>query len=171
MQEHLTRYSKITKDLDHWTFPYHFTVWYIPGLNNQLADCLSWYGGGKDTIKLPKLHAYHITNQLCARSDGLQQIRIATQEDDKLALLKHTITQGWPSTIKEHLHGCFSFCLVLFLKLNWVQFYQRTEYFLNWRQTFVSYPTWLPQVCRKYWPSYIMWNAWENIVLHNFSTL
>ena len=23
------------------------------------------------------------------------------QEDDELALLKHTITQGWPSTIKE----------------------------------------------------------------------
>ena len=36
---------------------------------------------------------------MCARSDSLQQIRIATQEDDELALLKHTITQGWPSTI------------------------------------------------------------------------
>ena len=23
------------------------------------------------------------------------------QEDDELALLKHTITQGWPSTIRE----------------------------------------------------------------------
>ena len=28
-------------------------------------------------------------------------MRIATQEDDELALLKHTITQGWPSYIKE----------------------------------------------------------------------
>ena len=53
------------------------------------------------TIKLPKLYAYQITNQLCARSDSLQQIRIATQEDDELALLKYTITQGWPSNIKE----------------------------------------------------------------------
>ena len=35
------------------------------------------------------------------RSDSLQQIGIATKEDDELALLKHTITQGWPSTIKE----------------------------------------------------------------------
>ena len=35
------------------------------------------------------------------RSDSLQQIRIATQEDEELVLLKHTITQGWPSTIKE----------------------------------------------------------------------
>ena len=35
------------------------------------------------------------------RSDSLQQIRIATHEDDELALLKHAITQGWPSTIKE----------------------------------------------------------------------
>ena len=38
---------------------------------------------------------------MCTRSDSLQQIRITTQEDDELALLKHTITQGWPSTIKE----------------------------------------------------------------------
>ena len=47
------------------------------------------------------MYAYQITNQLCARSDILQQIRITTQEDDELVLLKHTITQGWPSTIKE----------------------------------------------------------------------
>ena len=58
-------------------------------------------GGQKDTIKLPKLHGYQITDQLCTRSNSLNQIRIATQEDDELLLLKHTITQGWPSTIKE----------------------------------------------------------------------
>ena len=34
------------------TFPYCFTVWYIPRLTNQLADCLSWLGSQKDTIKL-----------------------------------------------------------------------------------------------------------------------
>ena len=28
-------------------------------------------------------------------------MRIATQEDDELELLKHTITKGWPNTIKE----------------------------------------------------------------------
>ena len=83
------------------TFPYHFTVHYLPGLTNQLADCLSCLGGQKDTIKLPTLFAYQITSQLCARSDSLQQIRIATQEDDNLVLLKHTFTQGWPSNIKE----------------------------------------------------------------------
>ena len=83
------------------SFPYHFIVWYILGLTNQLVDCLSHLGGQKDSIKLPKLYAYQITNQLCARSDSIQQIRIAMQEDDELVLLKHTITQGWPSTIKE----------------------------------------------------------------------
>ena len=62
---------------------------------------MSQLGGQKDTIKLPKLCAYQITNQLCARSNSLQQIRIATQEDDELALLKHTITQACPSTVKE----------------------------------------------------------------------
>ena len=28
-------------------------------------------------------------------------MRTATQEDDELALLKHTTTHGWPSTIRE----------------------------------------------------------------------
>ena len=45
------------------TFPYHFIVSYIPGLTNQLADCLSQLGGQKDTIKLQKLHLYQITKQ------------------------------------------------------------------------------------------------------------
>ena len=83
------------------TFQYHFTVQYIPGLTNQLADCLSHLGGQKDTIKLSKLYAYLITNQLCARTDSLKQIRIGTQEDDELALLKHAIAKGWPSNIKD----------------------------------------------------------------------
>ena len=83
------------------TFPYHFTVCYSPGLTNQLADCLSQLGGQKDTIKQPKLHLCRITNQLSTRSDSLNQLRLATQEDDELVLLKQAITQGWPSTIKE----------------------------------------------------------------------
>ena len=38
------------------TFPYMFTLRYIPGMTNQLADCLSHLGHQKDSIKLPKLH-------------------------------------------------------------------------------------------------------------------
>ena len=83
------------------TFAYHFTVRYIPGVKNQLADCLSWLGCQKDTIKLPKLHIHQITSQLHARSDSLQEIRVANQEDDELTLHKHTIMSGWPSTIRE----------------------------------------------------------------------
>ena len=83
------------------TFAYHFTVKYIPGSTNQLVDCLSWCGGQKDTIKLPKLHVHQIINQLQARSNSLHELRIATQEDDELALLKHTLTHVWPSTIRE----------------------------------------------------------------------
>ena len=44
---------------------------------------------------------YQISHQLLARSDSLQEIRQATQADDKLALLKHTIMSGWPNNIKE----------------------------------------------------------------------
>ena len=44
---------------------------------------------------------YQITSQLNARSDSLQQLREATQADDTLAILKYTILQGWPSSIKD----------------------------------------------------------------------
>ena len=68
------------------SFPYHFTVRHIHGLTNQLADCLSRLGGQKDMIKLPKLHLYQITSQLSTRSDSLNQLGVATQEDVLLAL-------------------------------------------------------------------------------------
>ena len=83
------------------TFANHFTVKYIPGSTSQLADCLSQLDGQKDTIKLPRLHIHQITNQLSAKSDSLNHMRIATQEVDELALFKHTITHGWPCTIRE----------------------------------------------------------------------
>ena len=83
------------------TFAYHFTVRYIPCVTNQLADCLLWLGGQNIPIKLHKLHMYQITSQLHARSDSLQDLRIATQEDDELALLKCTIMSAWPSTTKK----------------------------------------------------------------------
>ena len=83
------------------TFPYHFKVRYIPGLTNHVADCLSRLGFQKDSISLPKLHVNQITSQLKARSDSLHNIQLATQVDDKLAILKHIIQQGWLKTIKE----------------------------------------------------------------------
>ena len=80
------------------TFPYNSTVQYIPGVTNQLADCLSQMGDQKDSIKLPKLQIYEITHQLPASSDSLHQLRLSIQADDELALLKHTIMQGWPKS-------------------------------------------------------------------------
>ena len=62
---------------------------------------LSQLGGQKDTIKLPNLHWYQITNQLYAKSDSLNQLGLATLEEGELALLKHTTIQGWQSNIKE----------------------------------------------------------------------
>ena len=83
------------------TFPYNFTVCYIPGVTNQLEDCLSQMGDQKDSIKLLKLQVYQITQQLPATSDSLHQLRLSTQADDELVLLKHTIMQGWPKSIKH----------------------------------------------------------------------
>ena len=79
-------------------FPYNFTIYYIPGVTNQLADCLSRLGDRKDTIKL---NVYQITQQLPARSKSLHQLRVSMQADDEFALLKYTIMQGWPSSIKQ----------------------------------------------------------------------
>ena len=83
------------------TLPYNFAVRYIPGPKNLLGDCLSRLGDQKDTIKLPKLHVYQISQQLLARNKKLQELQEATQADDELSLQKHTIMSGWPSTIKE----------------------------------------------------------------------
>ena len=66
-----------------------------------MADCLSRLGFQKDTISLPKLHVNQITSQLKARSDSLQNLQLAMKDDDKLAILKHVIQQGWPKTIRE----------------------------------------------------------------------
>ena len=58
-------------------------------------------GDQKDTIRLPKLQVNQITKQLPTQNDNLQQLRMATQTDDELAILKHTIMQGWPKSIKQ----------------------------------------------------------------------
>ena len=83
------------------TFPCHFKIRYIPGVNNHVASCLSRLGVQKDSIALPKLHINQITSQLKARSDSLHNIQLATQADDNLAVLKYIIQQGWPKTVKE----------------------------------------------------------------------
>ena len=75
------------------TFPYNFKIRYIPGATNHVADCLSRLGIQKDSISLPKLHVNQITNQLKARNDSLHNIRLATQTDDNLAILKYIIQQ------------------------------------------------------------------------------
>ena len=82
-------------------FPYHFHVMYILGLTNHIADCLSRLGFLEDSISLPKLHINQITSQLKARNHSLHNLQLAIQDDDKLAILKHIIQQGWPKIIKE----------------------------------------------------------------------
>ena len=59
------------------TLAYNFTVRYIPGPQNLLADCLSRLGDQRDTIKLPKLHVYQISQQLPARSDRMHELQQA----------------------------------------------------------------------------------------------
>ena len=70
-------------------------------MTNHVADCLSRLGIQKDTISLPKIHVNQIISQLKSGSNSLHNLQIATQDDDKLAILKHIIQQGWPKTIKK----------------------------------------------------------------------
>ena len=58
-------------------------------------------GDQKDSIKLPKLQVYKIIQQLPASSDSLHQLRLSMQADDELPLLRQTIMQGWPKSIKQ----------------------------------------------------------------------
>ena len=67
----------------------------------NLHHSLSHLSSQKDTIKLPNLYVYQIANQFVPEVTAYNKLEIATQEDDELVLLKCTITQGWPSTIKE----------------------------------------------------------------------
>ena len=95
------------------TFPYNFKVRYIPGETNHVVDCLSRLGVQKDSILLPKLHMNQITSQLKARHDSLHNIRLATQANDNLVILKYIIQQGWPKIIKEvpqEIQKYWTFC-------------------------------------------------------------
>ena len=124
--------NKATPQLQHIlirTLPYNFTIRYIPGPKNLLADCLSRLGNQDNAIKLPKIHVYQISHQLPTSSDSLQEIRQATQIDDELALLKHTIMTAWPTNIMEilqMLHPYWTFCAeltieyCLILKGTWI---------------------------------------------------
>ena len=54
-----------------------------------------------------------ITSQLKARNESLHRIRLATQANDYLAILKHIIQQGWPKTVKEvpqEIQKYWTFC-------------------------------------------------------------
>ena len=101
------------------TFLYNFKIRYIPGLTNQIADCLSRLGVQKDSTSLPKLQVNQITSQLKARNDSLHRIRLATQANDNLAILKHIIQQGWPKTVKEvplEIQKYWTFCKELMIE-------------------------------------------------------
>ena len=62
------------------------------------------------------------------------------------------------SNYKYHyIDGYFSLCFVTFVKLNQVQKFSKNRKYFSKRQAFTSFPTWLPQVCRKCWPSSFNW--------------
>ena len=54
-----------------------------------------------DSISLPKLQVNQITSQLKARSDSLHNIWVATQADDKLAILKYIIQQDGQKQLRK----------------------------------------------------------------------
>ena len=85
------------------TFPYDFSVRYIKGSTNQLADCLSRLGCQKDKIELPKLKRHAITRQLPATAGILNQFHTEIAQNEELVLLKHIFQTGWPQGIHDLL--------------------------------------------------------------------
>ena len=83
------------------TFPYDFSVRYIKGSTNQLADCLSRLGCQKDQIELPKQKIHTIIRQLPATADRLNQFHTETTQEEELVLLKHIVQIGWPQDIHD----------------------------------------------------------------------
>ena len=67
---------------------------------------------------------------------------------------------------RGNVHGCFSFCLVLFLKLNWVLIPLETENVFSWRQAFTSYPH---GFLSSEWPFHLPYGC--NICQHSASGL
>ena len=83
------------------TFPYDFTVRYIKGSTNQLADCLSRLDCQKDKIQLPKLKIHAIIRQFPATVERLYQFCTEAAQDEELVLLKHIVQTGWPQEIYD----------------------------------------------------------------------
>ena len=99
IQEFKSSYPKIAED-----FNQNFSISLHSVLHSWFDNPTCWLlvpvrRTERKKIKFPKLHLY-LNTQISLR-DSLYQLRLATQKDDELALLKHTIIQGWPSTIKE----------------------------------------------------------------------
>ena len=87
LAESLTEATPWLQQLLIYTFLYDFTVWYIKGSTNQLANCLLRLGCQKDKIQLLKLKIHAITRQLPATA-RLNQFHTETTHDEELALLK-----------------------------------------------------------------------------------
>ena len=83
------------------TLPYDFEIKYLPGPQNQLADCLSRIGCQKDQIQLPKVNVNEITATLTAPAAQLTKLKNETEQDDELVLLKDAVMKGWPKTIQD----------------------------------------------------------------------
>ena len=86
--------------------PCDFKVKYIKGKDNVLADCMSRLPAGSDIlstsqINLPKISVNCITANVRASDLQTQCIIEATSKDDTLTLLKHTVNNGWPKSIKD----------------------------------------------------------------------
>ena len=82
------------------TFPYNFTVQYIP-VTNQLADCLSQMGDQKDSIKLPQTKSIPDYLTIASKQWQFTSIKIINTSWWWTCLAETQIMLGWPKSIKQ----------------------------------------------------------------------
>ena len=101
---------------------YNFTVNYIPGKNNYVADALSRVPQENSDSRFELFPVTLDQNSLNSKVPvTLSELKIETQNDDVLQILIPFISQGWPRKIGllPTPFGCFHYkCYDLDVKKN-----------------------------------------------------
>ena len=115
-KKHMLQISPRIQRIAIRTWPYTFTMEWIPGKENLIADALSRVSPEEstdETIQLPILTVNFLSISISRMGeDDLRQLRSETTTDPELQALSRLILEGWPekpNQIPETLRGYWSY--------------------------------------------------------------